>query len=238
MSDLKKYDAMLLAIDEVHSVDEAKNIRDQAVALKAYAREALNRDAERKCAEIRVRAERRTGELLAETARNGQRHKGHGDQKSESRRSTPITKLQDHGISKDQSSDWQKLAAIPKKQFEEELRKLPGACSTHAILGAAERARAQSKSGANHVASLVARHPERIIDAETLPAKDPAEEIQERIFKHLDAARELATHTSVRLPPIIRKLRNFADQLEALDKKNGAELAQNVDALGVSSGRN
>jgi hypothetical protein len=58
--------------------------------------------------EIRVRAERRTGELLRETSDNGQRHKP-----LDSGRSRPPlskTKLSDHGISKDQSSDWQKLA--------------------------------------------------------------------------------------------------------------------------------
>jgi hypothetical protein len=46
-----KYDAMCVAIEAAHSVDEVKDIRDRAVALKAYAHQA----------EIRVRAERRCG---------------------------------------------------------------------------------------------------------------------------------------------------------------------------------
>lgn len=57
----------------------------------------------------RIRAERRAGELLKETKESGQRHKGHGDQKSESRHTTP--KLPDFGITRDQSSKWQQLAA-------------------------------------------------------------------------------------------------------------------------------
>src|SRR6266446_5828076 len=75
---------------------------------------ATNRDNERKCCEIRIRAERRTGELYRDqekakgAAYNGNRGKG------KVARSQPTTtqKLSDLGISKDQSSDWQKLATI------------------------------------------------------------------------------------------------------------------------------
>lgn len=128
---LVRYEAMCSAIDACESLDEAKEIRDKAIALAAYAKQALNRDNERKCCEIRIRAERRAGQLLKETAKNGQRRSGHGNQKAESRQSTP--KLADHGISKDQSSDWQKLAEIPKKRFEAELKK-PGVLSTQQVL--------------------------------------------------------------------------------------------------------
>ena len=46
-------------------------IRDKALALEAYARQALNRDAERKAIEIRIRAERRAGQLLKELKASG-----------------------------------------------------------------------------------------------------------------------------------------------------------------------
>ena len=49
-----------------------KEIRDKARALEVYAAQALNRDAERKAAEIRVRAERKTGELLKQTKESGE----------------------------------------------------------------------------------------------------------------------------------------------------------------------
>ena len=62
--------------------------------------------------EVRMRAERRAGELLKETALAGQRDAGNGgNRKSRSLAST--VKLEDLGISKDQSSRWQKLAEIP-----------------------------------------------------------------------------------------------------------------------------
>ena len=65
MTALIKYDAMCVAIDVCHRVDEAKEIRNQAAMLKEYARQAGNHDAERKLAAIRVRAERKAGELSA-----------------------------------------------------------------------------------------------------------------------------------------------------------------------------
>lgn len=129
---LVRYDAMCHAIETASSVDEAKEIRDKAIALAAYSKQALNRENERKCCEIRIRAERRAGELLIETKKNGQRDRGKGgDRKSPSRESS--VKLSEHGISYDQSSDWQKLAEIPKKKFEEEIKR-PGIPTTEQII--------------------------------------------------------------------------------------------------------
>ena len=55
---LVKYDAMCRAIDAAYHVDEVKDIRDKAVALETYARQAHNVEAERQACEIRLRAER------------------------------------------------------------------------------------------------------------------------------------------------------------------------------------
>jgi hypothetical protein len=65
MTQLVRYDSMCRAIAECYRVDEVKDIRDKAVALQAYARQAKNLDAERKACVVRMRAERRCGELLA-----------------------------------------------------------------------------------------------------------------------------------------------------------------------------
>jgi len=63
---LIRYEAMCLAIAECHRVDEAKDIREKARALEAYYQQARNTEAERKALDIRLRAERRAGQLLAE----------------------------------------------------------------------------------------------------------------------------------------------------------------------------
>jgi len=69
--------------------------------------EAQNTDAERRACEIRLRAERKAGQLLAKTIKKG------GDKKSKSAETTSI--LKPLGISKDQSSQWQKLGAMPSR---------------------------------------------------------------------------------------------------------------------------
>lgn len=60
------YEAMILAIDKCYKVDEVKDIRDKMLALEEYARQACNVKAEWKAAEIRIRAERKAGQLLRE----------------------------------------------------------------------------------------------------------------------------------------------------------------------------
>jgi hypothetical protein len=56
---LLRYDAMCRAIEAAYKVDEVKDIRDQAIALETYARQAHNVEAERQACEIRLRAERK-----------------------------------------------------------------------------------------------------------------------------------------------------------------------------------
>lgn len=128
-SDLVRYDAMVHAITECHRVDEVKDIRDKALALEAYARQAKNLDAERKACDIRLRAERRAGELLKEMGTNGQRAL-EGRPAKQSHAAT----ISDLGISKTQSSRWQQLAEVPSKQFEAALRAPDKRPSTSGII--------------------------------------------------------------------------------------------------------
>jgi hypothetical protein len=67
---LARYDAMCRAIEAAYKVDEVKDIRDQAIALEVYARQAQHVEAERKACEIRLRAERMAGALSAKLERS------------------------------------------------------------------------------------------------------------------------------------------------------------------------
>ena len=118
---LIRYDAMIHAIVKAHAIDEVKDIRDKALALEKYAQQALNTDAERKAIEIRLRAERKAGQML----KTMKKAKGNQYINRKSARSHRATKqnqmLSDMGISKTQSSRWQKLAKIHDSDFEEAL---------------------------------------------------------------------------------------------------------------------
>lgn len=127
---LEKYDAMIYAIAECHQVDEAKDIRDKARAMEVYASQAMNIDAERQAADIRIRAEVKTGELLSGS------DKAQGNRHVNSRESGGTT-LKDIGVSKDQSSKWQKMAAIPEEEREGYLAQ-PGIPSTEGMIRAHE----------------------------------------------------------------------------------------------------
>ena len=65
MTQLVKYEAACRAVAEAVSIDEAKEFRDQSEAMRAYAKQAKNKQLEVQAAEIRIRAERRIGELMA-----------------------------------------------------------------------------------------------------------------------------------------------------------------------------
>lgn len=114
MTQLVKYEAARYALQVAHSVDEVKDIRDKAQAMAAYAKQANDTALVEWATEIKVRAERRAGEMLTEMPKlNGARGVG---KKVELDNATPL--LSDLGISRDQSSRWQKLAAIPEDKFE------------------------------------------------------------------------------------------------------------------------
>jgi hypothetical protein len=112
---------MCTAIAAAYAVDEVKDIRDKAQAIEVYARQAKNVEAERQACEIRLRAERKCGELLRD--RDKAKPRGSNQHEDVSRDPTHPQPLADLGISRDQSSQWQKLAAVPPDLFEQELQR-------------------------------------------------------------------------------------------------------------------
>jgi hypothetical protein len=115
---LVRYDAAKKALAAASRVDEAKNIRDRAEAVRAYAAQARDYDLQNRAATIRLLAERRAGQLLADMTKNpGTRGEGrpkkngNGNRPSVSTSTYPPT-LEELGISPDQSSKWQRLARL------------------------------------------------------------------------------------------------------------------------------
>ncbi len=125
---LIKYEAACRAIAECKSFDEVKSWADKAAAMQAYQRMAGDKSLEIDAAEIRIRAERRLGEMILAAKADGGLNRGAagmaGNQhtgKVVRSGETTAPKLSDVGISKDQSSRAQKLAAVPEGEFEAEL---------------------------------------------------------------------------------------------------------------------
>lgn len=125
------YDEMCQAIAQVYEIDEAKLIMDKAAALEEFARRALNTDNERLCAEIRLRAERKAGQLIKEMPKD---KGGQPSKKNPSLATRGSKTLEEYGVSYDQSSQWQKLATIEDKFFEAELAGTVRPASTAGIL--------------------------------------------------------------------------------------------------------
>ena len=123
---LPLYEAACRALAEAKSVDEAKDVRDKADALRIYARQAKNRQLEVDAAEVRLRAERRLGEMLRDqkeavglnsgTAGKGRPRKG-GAEAEPPKDERPT--LADAGIDKKLSARAQKLAAVPETKFDQ-----------------------------------------------------------------------------------------------------------------------
>src|SRR5690348_7246469 len=91
------------ALVEATTLSEIKEIRDKAEAVRHYVKSAaLGLVMQNQAAELKLRAERKAGGVLAELCPHG------GDRKSKSPKVTLI--LKDLGINKNQSSKWQQEA--------------------------------------------------------------------------------------------------------------------------------
>lgn len=144
---LVKYDAACRAIAEACTVDEAKDLRDKAEAFRVYARQAKNRALEIDAAEIRLRAERRLGEMLAEQKATVGLASGGDAMKARFRPGTEVRPtLADAGIDKKLSSRAQKLANMPISQFESELAKWREASKDHVAPGLFRQAKQASNT--------------------------------------------------------------------------------------------
>lgn len=123
--ELVKYDQACRALAAAHAVDEVKEIRDTAEAIRSYARQAGNKQLEIEASEIRFRAERRIGELMEfkrETGTMAVGAKGNpGGRGAKIVRvgSGPAQTLSDVGVGKHLADRARKYAAIPSEKFEQ-----------------------------------------------------------------------------------------------------------------------
>lgn len=114
MTQLVRYEQARFALAECQRVDEVKDIRDKAEAMAAYARQAKDTEMIQWATEIKVRAERKAGELLIDAAKTGARAP-HGRQAFSEEKHPTLGCL---GVTLNQSSRWQQLAGMSDEHFE------------------------------------------------------------------------------------------------------------------------
>ena len=101
------FDQARMMLEKAVSIDQVKDIRDKAEALRLYAKQQKDSgEMQQHCAEIKIRAERRAGELLAENPAVGS---GKG------------SSLEPLGIAKTDSHRWQTIAVLPAPEFEAQI---------------------------------------------------------------------------------------------------------------------
>jgi N6-adenosine-specific RNA methylase IME4 len=108
------------ALVEAKTVDEVKDYRDKAAAVKAYAKKAkLGQKLVVEAAVVKLRAERRLGEILQsiDFAHGTPGNQYTGPQASTEEKTQPI-RLRDLGITKSDSSRSQRAANLPADLFE------------------------------------------------------------------------------------------------------------------------
>jgi hypothetical protein len=161
------------ALAEARSFDEIKEIRDKAEAVRKYAQSAsLGLDIQNRAAEVKLRAERQAGKLLGQMVLRGgdRRSKNHHDR----------LKLDDLGISRNQSTRWQMQARVPESVFQEHIRETcqagkeltsarlirlakhwdeSGQADEHANGSAVYHRNRRDKSAANHSRNVDGRSP-------------------------------------------------------------------------------
>ena len=99
---------------EAESVDDIREIRDMAeVARQLAKKQRYGLEAQNTAGRIKLDAERKLGDVLADMKRTGQRHPG-GNVESHD-----ATQLDDLGVSKSQSSRWQQVAKIPEPVLDD-----------------------------------------------------------------------------------------------------------------------
>lgn len=115
LAQLPKLEKAKQLLSECTSVQEAKHFHDIAEAARQYARmNGLGLETQNLATEIKIRAGKRAGELLASV----QKHKGGRPTQTTSHNGSGLPKVEELGFDHKQSHKFQRFAAVPEVQLE------------------------------------------------------------------------------------------------------------------------
>jgi N6-adenosine-specific RNA methylase IME4 len=170
---LAKLDKATHMLAEAKTLEEVKGILDIAEAARVYARAAkLGLEAYNHAAEVKVRAERKAGEMLKQLERSPL-SKG-GDAKSAFQPGMPISEyrevLEDNDIPRTTAHRWQRLAEMPELTFEQHLEETRGErpITTSGVIQDVRRAKVR-----NDLESVEAQEAKAIIGVYDVIVIDP-----------------------------------------------------------------
>jgi N6-adenosine-specific RNA methylase IME4 len=118
-----KYQAARKALAAAQRIDEVKAIRDKAVAMAIYAKQARDGELIAWSTEIRKRAERRGGELIAQAREAGELAKGTRGSKIKGARVASGPTLPSQGVDKHLADRMRKAWAMSEDKFEAHVAK-------------------------------------------------------------------------------------------------------------------
>lgn len=144
---LAKLDKAVTWLAEARTLDEVKRIVDIAEAARTYARAAkLGLEAYNHAAEVKVRAERKAGEMLRQLERGSGPGRGN---KTNSNMENVLSEyrevLTDNEIPNTTAHRWQQLAEMPEQVFEQHIEETRGErpITTNGIIQDIKRAKTQ-----------------------------------------------------------------------------------------------
>jgi N6-adenosine-specific RNA methylase IME4 len=158
---LVRYEAARSALAEARAVDEVKDIRDVAMALSFYAKQAKDRELIEAATDLRLRAERRLGEMIAaqkKTIGLATGTRGHGRPSLGGAEREPpkndVPTRAEAGIDKKLSARAQHLATLPDDQFATRLSAAKREAVAHIEMPFAARAAEKKRMRAEREVEL------------------------------------------------------------------------------------
>ena len=119
MSQLVQLQKAYVLLEQAKTVDDIRQVRDMAEAVRHYAKvSSQGLDVINEASRVKLLAERKGGQLLKEMRDQGQLRVRGGDQHAKSHDGTLLS-LSDLGLSKNQSSRWQRLDDLEPAVIED-----------------------------------------------------------------------------------------------------------------------